>query len=158
MNENNICSPVLTPPKLSFVEKDLHYYLDILNDCLPKEELQPIFFDASKIDGVIIFSQKYIGQPDELGYELLKSFIAAIRALERIPNDIIFIHKAVELCASSSELLPDLQRLEERGCRIAVCERSAQYFKLQDSIYIGSMASPAEILRICLNSKKVIRF
>lgn len=160
MDENNIgFAPVPIPPKLSITENKPRFNLeDIINDCLPQEELQPFFFDASKIDAVLIFSQKYIGQPDELGYELLESFITELQVLERIPNDIIFLHKAVELCTDSSPLLSCLQRLQDRGCRIKFCENSAQFFGLQDDIHVGSSASPADIINICLTSKKVIRF
>ncbi|MBQ7501370.1 DsrE family protein [bacterium] len=159
MNEENSCSPpILTPPKLSFVEKNLHYYLDIINDCLPKEDLQTVLFDDSKIDCALIFSHKYIGSPDELGYELLKLFITEAHSLERIPHYVVFIHEAAELCADSSELLPQLQKLKDRGCSIRVCEHSARHFELQDKIHIAALASAAEILNICLNSKKAIRF
>ncbi len=145
------------PPR--FEEKDLQYYLGALRYGRPldQESAQLGTRQDPPNRGAVLISHLYIGAPDDLGRELLRTAIFNLNGLKSPPKYLIFIHEAVRLCLEDSEFVPVLQLLQKRGCSLRVCETSLHNLGLTDKLKVGHLVSVHLILDICLNSEKVIQ-
>ena len=149
----------LSPVHFHFEEKDLQYYLGITANCIPKENLFPEDSKRHRIHScVFIFTKKYIGKPDPLGYNLLKSLLNRLSRAHSVPKYLIFMHEASELCTKNAETADALEKIQKLGASIKVCRTSAQYLGISENISLGSLISEDSILDICLNSEKAVNF
>ena len=88
---------------------------------------------------VVIGSDTLGSGEEELGKILMKSFIYSLAALDDVPSAVIFMNRGAYLTAEGSNTVSDLKTLEEKGAEILTCGTCSNYYKLTDSIEVGSM-------------------
>lgn len=82
-------------------------------------------------DLVILISSDALGEgARELGQILIKSYLATLPDLPRIPDCLIFVNAGVRLTCQGSTALDDLKDLEARGTRILSCGTCLNYYEL----------------------------
>lgn len=82
---------------------------------------------------------------DELGEVLMKAFIHTIFDLDYTPDTLIFYNTGVRLAAKGSDVLDDLQKLEEQGVEILVCGTCANFFNIKEDICVGIISNMYDI-------------
>jgi selenium metabolism protein YedF len=82
---------------------------------------------------------------DELGDVLIRSFIHTVRALEPLPDTMIFYNTGVKLTVRDSAVLDDLKELEAAGVSILICGTCLNYFGLSDRIGAGVISNMYDI-------------
>lgn len=82
---------------------------------------------------------------DELGTILMKAFIHTVIDLEAGPDVMIFYNAGVKLAIEGSDVLDDLQKLEEKGIKILVCGTCANYFGITEKVAVGIISNMYDI-------------
>ncbi len=143
---------------LSFADRDIDYYLKMLKG-QPDEEnkLKSVLKSLPEKDIVILFTSKYLGSGEQIySGELLHKFIFALTKILPKPKMIISLNEAVELMSDNSPVLDSLRILEKQGVKIYVSSSCAEFYKISDTIKIGTMIDIYDISSYILNSARVI--
>lgn len=93
----------------------------------------------------VIASDKMGKGSDELGTILMKAFIHTVIDLEARPDVMIFYNSGVKLAIEGSDVLDDLQKLEEKEIRILVCGTCANYFGITEKVAVGIVSNMYDI-------------
>jgi selenium metabolism protein YedF len=118
-------------------------------------ESQPVSADPTV---VVFVTSNLFGQGDEkLGQVLMRSFVKTLHELEPLPREIIFANSGVRLTTAGSDLVEDLQRLEERGVAIRSCGTCLDYYNVMDSLQVGTASNMYEILTSLAQADRVVK-
>jgi len=159
--EDITAGPEQTMPP-TFAEKDLNYYLRMIRGDfaeLEEQEPQPVRVSSapSQKNIVILIGSHMMGTGnEELGKRLLRHFLGAIIHNRVKPRAIILTNSAVQLAADEGDVLHKLIILEEQGIKIMVCVVSADEYKLDEQLKVGSIADMDAIADTMLSAWKVI--
>lgn len=92
----------------------------------------------------IMISRNYLGNDEELGKILIKSFIYTLTSREDYPEKILLLNSGVKL-AVDKEISEDLSVLEKRGSQILICGTCLKYYQLEDEIMVGQVSNMYDI-------------
>ena len=106
---------------------------------------------------VVVLSSLGLGHgKPELSKRLLKFFIQAMVHNRVKPRALILLNEAVMLAAEGSELITDLDILHQQGVRILVDVISADEYRVEENLKVGSIADMDNICDFLLTAWKVI--
>ncbi|MDR2494418.1 MAG: sulfurtransferase-like selenium metabolism protein YedF [Spirochaetaceae bacterium] len=90
---------------------------------------------------VVLITSDSMGRgAEELGRLLVKGFIFSLSQLNPPPEAVIFLNGGARLTADGANTVPDLKILEGKGAGIYTCGTCADYYKLTESLAVGSIA------------------
>ncbi len=113
-----------------------------------KEEFVPSCSATPTNSGpfVIVIAEDKMGRGnDELGYVLIKAFLHTIAAQAQKPEVMIFYNTGVKLTVQGSEVLEDLQQMENEGVQLLVCGTCLSYFEIKDKLAVGNVSNMYDI-------------
>ena len=143
-----------------FAEKDLNYYLRMIRgDFAELEETQMAKTASSSKQKniVVVLSSVGLGHgKPELAKRLLRVFIQAMVHNRVKPRALILLNEAVQLAAEGSDLITDLDILHQQGVRILVDVISADEYRVEELLKVGSIADMDNICDYLLTAWKVI--
>jgi selenium metabolism protein YedF len=93
---------------------------------------------------------------EELGKMLIKGFIFSLTQLDPMPQAVIFLNGGARLTTKGANTVPDLKTLEDRGVKIFTCGTCANYYKLTESLAVGSIVDMLRIVQELASASKVI--
>jgi selenium metabolism protein YedF len=93
---------------------------------------------------------------EDLGRLLIKGFIFSLSQLDPPPSAIIFLNSGAYLTAGNANTVPDLKTLEEKGTGIYTCGTCANYYKLTESLAVGSIVDMMAITNLLAQAATVI--
>ncbi len=105
---------------------------------------------------VIINSERFGAGSNELGQQLMGSFLRKLWALENKPAAIVFYNSAVKLLAKDSNVLDALDGLSQAGVDLIACGTCVSHLNLKDKMAVGRVSDMTEIAATLLNSDAVI--
>jgi selenium metabolism protein YedF len=105
---------------------------------------------------VLITSDTLGRGADELGRILVKGFIFSLTQLNPPPSAVIFLNAGARLTSEGANTLPDLKTLEEKGADIFTCGTCANYFKLTESLAVGTIVDMLTILNRLAQADRII--
>lgn len=88
---------------------------------------------------------------EELGKILMKSFLYTVRETKPYPNSILFYNEGVLLTIEGSEVLEDLQFLQEQGVEIRSCGTCLDYYEIKDQLKVGNISNMYDIYETMRN-------
>jgi selenium metabolism protein YedF len=107
---------------------------------------------------VVVFPSDKMGQgDDELGNVLIKGFFHALGEASPKPDTLIFFNAGVKLTVQGSEVLEDLNSLEEKGATVLVCGTCLDFYGLKEKLRAGILSNMYDIAETMLSAGKVIR-
>ena len=110
------------------------------------------------LKSIILLDSQFLGQGnDELGRVLMRAFVKTIAQLDPKPSEIFFLNSAVKLTTEGSDLLDDLQLLQQQNISLRSCGTCLDYFRLKDKLLAGTVCSMFDIVQALLAADKVIR-
>jgi len=113
--------------------------------------------DASATRIVIFVGSSTLGKGDEeLGNVLMRTYMHTLREMEKLPVQIIFMNSGVKLVTDGSEVLDDLQALEEKGVELLACGTCLGYYKLKDAVRAGRISNMYDIAATLLEADRVV--
>jgi len=106
---------------------------------------------------VAVIRSDQMGQgPEELGRVLIRAFLHTLTEVSSGPATMIFFNTGVRLTSAGSEVLDDLQALEQKGVVILVCGTCLDYFGLKEKIAVGQISNMYTIVETMLAAGRLI--
>lgn len=90
---------------------------------------------------VVMIGQNKMGEEEELGKILIKSFIYTVRETEPYPKAMLFYNSGVKLTCEGSEVLEDLKYMEEKGVQIISCGSCLDFLHLKENLRVGEIGN-----------------
>lgn len=107
---------------------------------------------------IVVIDSEFMGKGDnKLGTNLLKSFIYTLASSEEFPTKIIMYNSGVKLAVDGSAVLADLKKLQNVGVEILVNDTSLEYYGLKDKLAVGKLISMADLIKIQVEARKIIK-
>jgi selenium metabolism protein YedF len=106
---------------------------------------------------VAIASDKMGDGDDELGRLLISNFIKALKDLDKLPQHLVFYNKGVTLAIKDSPVIEHLKDLSKMGVDIHLCATCVNYYKLENSIVVGTLSNMYSIAEIMASSGNVLK-
>ena len=105
----------------------------------------------------VVFSSDKMGEGDEeLGKNLMKSFVFALSNVDPLPTAMVFYNRGAFLTSEDSPVLADLKNLEKAGVKIMTCGLCADYYKIKEKLGVGVISNMYEIVETQMESQKII--
>lgn len=112
----------------------------------------------SEDNSIVVIDSLHMGKGDsELGRILMKGFIYTLSEMEEIPKTILFYNEGVKLVVEGSEVLQDLQVLEERGVEILSCGTCLNFYGITEQLKVGSITNMYTIIERQMKGTRVIK-
>ena len=106
----------------------------------------------------VVFSSDKMGEGDEeLGKNLMKSFVFALSNVDPLPTAMVFYNRGALLTSEDSPVLADLKNLEKAGVKIMTCGLCADYYKIKEKLGVGVISNMYEIVETQMESQKIIK-
>ena len=106
----------------------------------------------------VVFSSDKMGEGDEeLGKNLMKSFVCALSNVDPLPTAMVFYNRGAFLTSEDSPVLSDLKNLEKAGVKIMTCGLCADYYKIKEKLGVGVISNMYEIVETQMESQKIIK-
>jgi len=144
--------------KVTIHEKEDGVYVTITKS---KDGKRPIKNQSSKKPAtgpvVAVIRSDQMGQgAEELGRVLIRSFLHTLTEVSGRPDTMIFFNTGVRLTSEGSEVLDDLQALEQKGVAILVCGTCLDYFGLKEKIAVGQISNMYTIVETMLAAGRLV--
>ena len=94
---------------------------------------------------------------EALGKALMKGFLYAVSQLPVLPKTILFFNTGAYLTCTGSDSLEDLKFMEAQGVEIRTCGTCLDYYKLKETLAVGSVTNMYAIVETLAAAGKVIR-
>lgn len=78
---------------------------------------------------------------EELGHNLMKSYIYSLTEADVKPETIMFLNRGVYLTTEGSPVLEMIKQLEADGVEILSCGACLDYYKLSDALKAGTVTN-----------------
>ena len=109
-------------------------------------------------DLVVAVGSNRMGDGEEaLGKTLMKGFLYAVSQLPVLPKTILFYNAGAYLTCAGSDSLEDLKFMEAQGVEIRTCGTCLDYYKLKETLAVGSVTNMYAIVETLAAAGKVIK-
>lgn len=105
----------------------------------------------------IIINSEFLGRgDDDLGRQIMGSFLRKLSIEENKPEKIIFYNSGVKLLAEGSPVLDGIDLLTKAGIGMMVCGTCVNHYELADKIKPELISDMRSIIFTLMNSDNVI--
>ena len=106
---------------------------------------------------VCVISSDTMGKGnDDLGRILMKAFLHTLIEVKPMPDIMILYNAGVKLAAQDSDVLDDLNVLDEKGVQILVCGTCVNFFELKEKLGVGKVSNMYDIASILSTSGRIV--
>jgi selenium metabolism protein YedF len=113
--------------------------------------------DANDKGPVVLITADSMGRgADDLGKLLIKGFVFSLTQLKPLPEAVIFLNGGAHLTAEGANTVGDLKTLQEGGTEVYTCGTCANYYKLTESLAVGSIVDMMKISNTLAKASRVI--
>ena len=113
---------------------------------------------AGQKNTVVVVAADHMGEGEgELGKNLLKAFLYALSQQENLPKTILFYNSGAYLTCAGSDSLEDLKFMEAQGVEIRTCGTCLDFYKLKETLAVGSITNMYAIAETLAAAGKVIK-
>jgi selenium metabolism protein YedF len=103
--------------------------------------------EGAKKGPVVLITADSMGRgAEDLGQLLIKGFVFSLTQLDPPPEAVIFLNGGARLTTQGANTVPDLKTLEEKGTGVYTCGTCANYYKLTESLAVGSIVDMMNIV------------
>ena len=107
-------------------------------------------------DKVLLLTKDYLGEgSEELGRNLMKSFLYVLTEADVKPKAIYCINSAVNMLVTGSDHLDNLTALEAAGVTIAGCGICLDFYGVKDKVQVGTITNLYAITESLLQEQVV---
>ena len=109
------------------------------------------------MEKAIVINSEALGRDsDELGEQLMGSFLRKLLTLPNKPDAIVFYNSGVKLAAQKSPVMDTLEALFKVGVDILACGTCVTYYQLHNKIAVGRVTDMQEIASILMEAESAI--
>ena len=106
---------------------------------------------------VVIDSVTMGNGAEQLGKNLMKTFIYTLTEQEVLPQRIIFFNGGVQLLTEGSEVLEDLQKLAAEGVEIYGCGACLNFYGLTEKVKVGEITNMFSIVEMMRKAYRIVK-
>jgi len=128
----------------------------IYSDVVKKQENPESSPEKIKLLYYIASSSVGIGDC-ELGQAMLKSLIANINNLDKLPDTLIFINTGVKALAEDEEMQKNVAELIDLGVDTYYCGTCSEHFGVTKRIKVGKVSNLHEIMTLLGKHDRIVR-
>ena len=93
-------------------------------------------------DKVLLLTKDYLGEgSEELGRNLMKSFLYVLTEADVKPKAIYCINSAVNMLVEGSEHIENFKALESAGVTIGGCGICLDFYEVKDKVQVGTVTN-----------------
>lgn len=93
-------------------------------------------------DKVLLLTKDYLGEgSEELGHNLMKSFLYVLTEADVKPKAIYCINSAVNMLVEGSEHIENFKALESAGVTIGGCGICLDFYEVKDKVQVGTVTN-----------------
>ena len=93
-------------------------------------------------DKVLLLTKDYLGEgSEELGRNLMKSFLYVLKEADVKPKAIYCINSAVNMLVEGSEHIENFKALESAGVTIGGCGICLDFYEVKDKVQVGTVTN-----------------
>ena len=108
-------------------------------------------------DKVLLLTKDYLGEgSEELGRNLMKSFLYVLTEADVKPKAIYCINSAVNMLVEGSEHIENFKALESAGVTIAGCGICLDFYGVKDKVQVGTITNLYAITESLLQEQVVM--
>ncbi len=107
-------------------------------------------------DVTIAIGSNKMGDGEELGKILIKSFIYTVKETTPWPATIVLFNSGVYLTCEGSEVLDDLKAMADEGVEIISCGTCLDYYNIKDKLKVGEIGNMYLIYEKMKNANNTI--
>ena len=137
-------------------ESDTHYTVRLVKEGADAGEDEAPVTTGSDYTVVINAPVMGVGD-DQLGKNLLKTFIYTLTEQDVLPKQIIFYNGGVSLVTEGSESLEDLKNLEAQGVEILTCGTCLNFYGISETLAVGGVTNMYDITEKMMKAGLVIK-
>ncbi len=105
----------------------------------------------------LIINSEFMGHgSEELGRQLIGSFLRKLWGMDNKPEKILFYNSGVKLLARGSSVLEALDGLQQAGVDLIACGTCVTYFDLKNRIMVGRVSSMDEIASCIVSNRATV--
>jgi selenium metabolism protein YedF len=106
---------------------------------------------------VLLIASDSIGRgSEELGQNLMTTFVQVLHEIKPQPEVIIFMNSGVKLVAKGSKVVEDLRSFEDHGTELLACGTCLGYYDLKEKVAVGKISNMFEIASVLFSAGKII--
>ena len=137
-------------------EKRFSVTMEVSAPVRPAEET--VCAPDARGDLVVAVGSNCMGNGEEaLGKALMKGFLYAVSQLPALPKTILFYNSGAYLTCAGSDSLEDLKFMEAQGVEIRTCGTCLDFYKLKETLAVGSITNMYAIAETLAAAGKVIK-
>ena len=123
----------------------------------PDAPQAPVRTAQSARGPVVLITADSMGRgAEELGRLLIKGFIFSLTQLNPLPEAVLFLNGGARLTTEGANTVPDLKTLEAKGVSICTCGTCANYYKLTESLAVGTIVDMMAIVSRLAAASQII--
>jgi intracellular sulfur oxidation DsrE/DsrF family protein len=108
-------------------------------------------------DFVVLVTRDGMGRADPpLQHKLITTYLTLLMENGTLPKAICFYADGVKMVVEGSPVLELLQKLEEKGVHLIVCQTCLNYFNVREKLKVGIVGGMGDILAAQMLAPKVI--
>ena len=108
------------------------------------------------MERVLVIRDQYMVMPEELGSQMIGSFLRKLCQADTKPDAILFYGTGVRLLADGSTVLDALEILWKGGVDLIACGTCVGYLEIRDKMKIGRTSDMKEVVAMFMTAEKVI--
>ena len=137
-------------------EKRFSVTMEVSAPVRPAEET--VCAPDARGDLVVAVGSNCMGNGKEaLGKTLMKGFLYAVSQLPTLPKTMLFYNSGAYLTCAGSDSLEDLKFMEAQGVEIRTCGTCLDFYKLKETLAVGSITNMYAIAETLAAAGKVIK-
>ena len=106
---------------------------------------------------IVAIGSDQLGSGDEeLGKQLIGSFIYALTEQDTLPKAILFYNSGVKVSTTNEKAVEDLRKLSEAGVKVYSCGLCLNYYKLTEELKVGEVTNMYKIVEM-MRTHSVVR-
>ncbi|MBC6678243.1 sulfurtransferase-like selenium metabolism protein YedF [Zhenpiania hominis] len=105
---------------------------------------------------ILVTADTFGSGSEELGQNLMKSYIYSLTEAEEKPSVIMFLNRGVYLTTTGSPVLESLKQLEQVGTEILSCGACLNFYKLEEALEVGEVTNMYYNVELMHSAERII--
>ena len=108
------------------------------------------------MERVVVIRDQHMVMPEELGSQMMGSFLRKLCQSDEKPDAIFFYGTGVKLVAEGSTVLDALEILWKAGVDLIACGTCVGYYEIRDKIKVGRVTDMKELISTFMAAERVV--
>jgi selenium metabolism protein YedF len=104
----------------------------------------------------LIVGTDALGRDEALGKILMIRFFETMAAGPDVPHTIFFLNAGVRLTTTEDSVVPEIQKLADKGANVFSCGTCLKFYELESSLKVGKTGSIDQVVDAVAGPRRVV--